>query len=118
MSLFYLGRSLLFSIVSIKSVSGALLSDSRQVEILLTVSSITNKFLMNYLQKLYKALKLMFQLIIFMKKIIPIIKLLSPSTFYKRFKFTWVIFFITDFNLLIFELDKFAFKVLFWDVFY
>ena len=38
----------------------------------------------------------------------------SPTIFDKRFKVTLVPFFIADFNLLVCELDKFTFKVLYW----
>ena len=42
----------------------------------------------------------------------------SPITFYELFKVTRVLVFIPDFNLLIWELHNFVFKVLYWTIFY
>ena len=42
----------------------------------------------------------------------------SPATFDGRFKVTAVPFFIPDFNLLSYELEKFTFKVLYWVILY
>ena len=42
----------------------------------------------------------------------------SPTTFDKRFYVTSVPFFISDFNLLSWELDKFTFKVLYRVILY
>ena len=67
---------------------------------------------MNNLQKLYEALKFVYQLIIiFVKKLVSSLE--SPITFDERFKVTSVPIFVPDFSLLSCELDNFTFKVLY-----
>ena len=63
---------------------------------------------MNYLQKPYKASKLVHQIAIKCRKLVSLVE--SLTAFDKSFKVTSVPFFIPDFHLVSCELDNFTFK--------